>query len=43
MLIAGITATGWHDYFDTINAAGAGTDLPGHLAQLAGVPFRDAA
>ena len=43
MLIAGITATGWHDYFDTINAAGAGTDLPGHLAQLAGVPFREAA
>ena len=43
MLIAGITATGWHDYFDTINAAGAGTDLPGHLAQLANVPFKEAA
>lgn len=43
MLIAGITATGWHDYFDTINAAGEGTDLPGHLAQLAGVPFKQAA
>ncbi|MDR6432630.1 DUF6616 family protein [Brucella pseudogrignonensis] len=42
-LIAGITATGWHDYFDTINAAGAGTDLGGHLAQLAGVPFKEAA
>ncbi len=43
MLIAGITATGWHDYFDTVNAAGAGTDLGGHLAQLAGVPFKEAA
>ncbi|MCV9906357.1 hypothetical protein OIV19_01835 [Brucella sp. HL-2] len=43
MLIAGITATGWHDYFDTINATGAGTDLPGHLAQLAAVPFKEAA
>lgn len=43
MLLAGITSTGWHDYFDTINAAGAGTDFGGHLAQLAGVPFKEAA
>jgi hypothetical protein len=42
MLIAGITTTGWHYYFDTVNAAGAGTDLGGHLAQLAGVPFKEA-
>ena len=34
-LLQGIAASGWHDYFDTINAAGPGTDLSGHLAQLA--------
>lgn len=34
-LIAGIAASGWHDYFETINATGSGTDLSGHLAQLA--------
>ncbi len=34
-LLAAIASTGWHDYFDTVNAAGAGTDLPGHLVQLA--------
>lgn len=34
-LLAGITSTGWHDYFDTINAAGQATDLPTHLSQLA--------
>ena len=34
-LLAGIAATGWHDYFETINAAGLGVDFPGHLAQLA--------
>src|SRR5690606_19614492 len=34
-LVSGIAASGWHDYFDTINAAGPGVDLNGHLAQLA--------
>ena len=34
-LVSGIAASGWHDYFKTINATGAGTDLNGHLAQLA--------
>lgn len=33
-LVAGIAQSGWHDYFDTINAGGEGTDLMGHLAQL---------
>ncbi len=36
-LVSGIAAAGWHDYFETINAGGAGTDLPGHLGQLAAV------
>jgi hypothetical protein len=36
-LLSGIAASGWHDYFETINAAGPGTDLPGHVAQLAAV------
>ena len=34
-LVSGIAASGWHDYFETINAAGPGVDLNGHLAQLA--------
>ncbi|MEN3930312.1 DUF6616 family protein [Microvirga sp. W0021] len=34
-LLAGIAATGWHDYFDTINAAGASSDMSAHLQQLA--------
>lgn len=34
-LVSGIAASGWHTYFETINAAGVGTDLSGHLAQLA--------
>lgn len=34
-LLEGIAATGWHDYFDTINAAGKATDLTTHLSQLA--------
>ncbi len=34
-LVSGIAASGWHDYFETINAAGRGIDLPGHLGQLA--------
>ena len=34
-LLAGIAATGWHDYFETINAAGPAVDFPAHLAQLA--------
>ena len=33
-LVAGIAQSGWHEYFDTINAGGEGTDLLGHLAQL---------
>jgi len=34
-LVLGIAASGWHDYFETINATGLGVDLNGHLAQLA--------
>lgn len=34
-LLAGIQATGWHDYFETANAAGIGTDLNTHLLELA--------
>lgn len=34
-LIEGIAATGWHDYFDTVNACGKGTDMAAHLEQLA--------
>lgn len=33
-LISGIAASGWHDYFDTINAGSAQGDFPSHLAQL---------
>jgi hypothetical protein len=33
-LLDGINASGWHDYFDTVNAAGAGVDFTGHVAQL---------
>ncbi|UXI00694.1 DUF6616 family protein [Photobacterium sp. TY1-4] len=33
-LISGIAASGWHDYFETINASGAGDGLNGHLSQL---------
>lgn len=33
-LIGGIAQSGWHDYFDTINAGGEGTDFSGHIAQL---------
>ncbi|MBN7761641.1 hypothetical protein JYP52_10870 [Nitratireductor aquibiodomus] len=33
-LISGIAQSGWHDYFDTINAGGEATDLAGHLTQL---------
>ncbi|MGI2036155.1 DUF6616 family protein [Rhizobium panacihumi] len=36
-LISGIAATGWHDYFETINAAGEGGDFGGHLAQLVAI------
>lgn len=34
-LLDGIAASGWHDYFDTINAAGPATDLVQHMGQLA--------
>lgn len=33
-LISGIAASGWHDYFDTINATAAEGDFPTHLSQL---------
>ncbi|MGU3576774.1 DUF6616 family protein [Brucellaceae bacterium C25G] len=33
-LINGITQSGWHDYFETINAGGAGGDFANHLVQL---------
>ena len=33
-LVDGIAQSGWHDYFETINAGGEATDLAGHLAQL---------
>lgn len=33
-LLDGISASGWHDYFDTANAASAGVDFTGHVAQL---------
>lgn len=33
-LLEAIAATGWHDYFDTINAAGEATDMSAHLTQL---------
>lgn len=36
-LISGIAATGWHDYFKTVNATGTGLDLGSHLGQLAAV------
>lgn len=34
-LVDGIAASGWHDFFDTINAAGPVTGIAEHLAQLA--------
>lgn len=34
-LLSAITATGWHDYFETVNATGIGGDLVSHLSQLA--------
>lgn len=34
-LVSGIAASGWHDYFDRINATGSGVDLNRHLALLA--------
>lgn len=36
-LAAGISASGWHEYFETLNAAGAEGDLPAHLGQLAAI------
>lgn len=33
-LIAAISSTGWHDYFQTINAAGHGVEFPEHMQQL---------
>lgn len=37
VLISGIAGSGWHDYFDTVNAVGSGIDLHGHLAKLAAI------
>ncbi len=34
-MVAGIAASGWHDYFETVNAAGQSVDLTTHLSQLA--------
>lgn len=34
-LLDGIAASGWHDYFETINAAGPATDLAHHMGRLA--------
>jgi len=34
-LVAGIAATGWHDYFTTTHAVGAVDDMAQHLADLA--------
>ncbi len=34
LLLAAIAETGWHAYFDTINAAGQAVDFPTHLMQL---------
>lgn len=36
-LISGIAASGWHDYFETVNAGGAGLNFPNHIAQLTAV------
>lgn len=36
-LVDGIAASGWHDYFETVNAVGAAGDLEAHLGQLAQV------
>ena len=33
-LVDGIAASGWHDYFETVNAGGRGVDLAEHLKQL---------
>lgn len=33
-LVDGIAASGWHDYFETVNAGGRGGDLADHLRQL---------
>jgi hypothetical protein len=34
-LLEGIRATGWHDYFDTVNASGRVGDIASHLEVLA--------
>lgn len=34
-LLEGIEATGWHNYFETINIAGKGGDITSHLNELA--------
>lgn len=32
--VSGVAQSGWHDYFETVNAGGEATDLVGHFAQL---------
>ncbi|MBP6561848.1 MAG: hypothetical protein KA214_00075 [Neisseriaceae bacterium] len=34
LLLQGIAASGWYDYFDHVNASVNGGDLPSHLADL---------
>ena len=36
-LLSGIAATGWHDYFDTVNAAGKGVGAIGWMPGMHGV------
>ncbi len=33
-LLDGIGASGWYEYFETVNASGVGCDFPTHLSQL---------
>lgn len=33
-LVSGIAQSGWHDYFETLNAGGEGVDMLAHLGQL---------
>ncbi|MFE8585861.1 DUF6616 family protein [Sphingomonas sp. NCPPB 2930] len=34
-LVHSIAASGWHDYFETVNVTGSGVGINDHLAQLA--------
>ncbi|MCZ7893858.1 hypothetical protein O9X99_19465 [Agrobacterium salinitolerans] len=37
LLVEAIADSGWHDYFDTVNAGGEGAGMANHLQQLAAV------